>query len=313
MEKQLVIVIGIHGSGKSHWARCYANLMKVIKNENVTVVSSDKIRKELWGDESDMEHNQETFKTLFDRVCNSLSKGNKTVVDSTNLSKKKRIAFINNVKAKVGKDVVARAVWMATPVDVCIERNSKRERKVGENVIRMMYKSFTPPGKEEGFDFFTIMINDNNRDAHTIKHYLEVADKFDQCNHHHSLTLGGHSRKAAEYIEENGGSEFLQKVALLHDVGKLATATHKNSKGEETDELHFYQHNCTGAYEIPFYFRNRMDDEQIAYAANLVYYHMHPLNAWRESEKARKRDMERLDPNFVKDLILLHEADLYAH
>lgn len=314
MEKQLVIVIGIPGSGKSHWAEGYAKAVNVLHGKNAVVVSSDEIRKELHGDVNDMIHNQETFNVMFDRTVTHLHYGDVTIFDATNLSKKKRIAFINNVKGKVGYDIDIVAVWMATPVGVCIERNAKRERKVGENVIQMMYKSFTPPGMEEGYNDIAIIATGWCDNKYTIEHYLEIADKFDQCNHHHTLTLGMHSRKASDYVAQQGGSEFLQKVALLHDLGKLTTATHKNTKGEETEELHFYQHNCTGAYDIPFYLKNEvMDDVQIAYAANLVYYHMHPLNAWKESEKAKKRDMQLLDPNFVKDLMLLHEADLYAH
>ena len=40
---------------------------------------------------------------------------------------------------------------------------------------------------------------------------------------------------------------------------------------------------------------------------------MHPLLNWKNNEKKMKKDTEKMNAGFVKDLMLLHEADVQAH
>ena len=46
---------------------------------------------------------------------------------------------------------------------------------------------------------------------------------------------------------------------------------------------------------------------------NMIYYHMHPYLAWKQSEKAKERDKKLLGEKMFNDIMLLHEADLAAH
>jgi hypothetical protein len=46
---------------------------------------------------------------------------------------------------------------------------------------------------------------------------------------------------------------------------------------------------------------------------NMIYYHMHPYLAWKQSEKAKERDKRLLGEKMFNDIMLLHEADLAAH
>ena len=302
--KTFIMCIGLPGWGKSTWCMQQENLYGTVS------ISTDKIREELYGSESEQGDPNKVFKIAKDRVVNSFEIFDTVILDATNIEKKHRMHFIKAIKQSV-KDVVVRAVWFAIPVDVCKERNRQRDRVVPEYVIDKMYKLFAPPGKEEGFDEFNIVLSNKCK---SIEEFLEVADSFDQQNKHHTLTLGEHVRKANEYVKEHGGSDVLCTAALLHDVGKLVTASHKNSKGEITEELHYYQHHCCGAYEIPFYLFNSetLTIDNIVYIANLVYYHMHPLREW-QSEKKRKKDEAILSKGFLKDLLLLNEGDVYAH
>lgn len=302
--KTFIMCIGLPGCGKSTWCMQQETLY------NSLSISTDKIREELYGSESEQGDPNKVFKIAKDRVVNSFEIFDTVILDATNIEKKHRMHFIKAIKQSV-KDVVVRAVWFAIPVDVCKERNRQRDRVVPEYVIDKMYKLFAPPGKEEGFDEFNIVLSNKCK---SIEEFLEVADSFDQQNKHHTLTLGEHVRVASQYVKEHGGSDVLCTAALLHDVGKLVTASHKNSKGETTEELHYYQHHCCGAYEIPFYLFNSetLTIDDIVYIANLVYYHMHPLREWK-SEKKRKKDEVILSKGFLKDLLLLNEGDVYAH
>ena len=161
------------------------------------------------------------FKIAKDRVVNSFEIFDTVILDATNIEKKHRMHFIKAIKQSV-KDVVVRAVWFAIPVEACKERNRQRDRVVPEYVIDKMYKLFAPPGKEEGFDEFNIVLHhcDNYK---SIEKFLAVSDSFDQQNKHHTLTLGEHVRVASQYVKEHGGSDVLCTAALLNDVGKLVT------------------------------------------------------------------------------------------
>lgn len=309
--KTFIMCIGLPGCGKSTWCM----QQEALYNSNSISISTDKIREDLYGSESEQGDPNMVFKIAKDRVVNGFDYFDVVMLDATNIQKKHRMHFIKAIKQSV-KDVVVKAVWFVTPVDICKERNNQRERVVPEYVINKMYKLFSPPGKEEGFDDFAFVVNYDimSNNEKTIEKFLQVADSFDQQNKHHTLTLGEHVRKANQYVKEHGGNDILCTAALVHDVGKLVTASHKNSKGETTEELHYYQHHCCGAYEIPFYLSNNenFSTEDIVHIANLVYYHMHPLREWK-SDKKRKKDETLLPKEFLKDLLLLNEGDVYAH
>lgn len=313
--KEFMIMIGLPGSGKSTWCNNYAST-----HDHTIIVSSDAIREELFGNENTQGNPEHVFNVAKDRIAKALNgyRYNTVILDATNVKKKNRIRFINNIKKLVTCDFTITAVWMAVPVSKCLEQNKMRERTVPNNVIDKMYKTFCPPGKEEGFDRFMIEFSDFDMDHYNMKEFFRVANAFDQHNKHHSLTLGEHCQKAFELIENNGLGINASIAALYHDIGKLATASYVNGKGIKTDELHFYQHHCCGAYDIPFYLRtdtafSSSPVEDYVEVANLIYYHMHYMLQWKDSEKAMERDRSLLGKNFCDKLDALHEADISAH
>lgn len=68
--------------------------------------------------------------------------------DQTNLTVKKRAEILKRIPG----NYIKVAVFNNTPLDICIERNNKRDRSIPENVIVNMSKSLQPPTIEEGFD-----------------------------------------------------------------------------------------------------------------------------------------------------------------
>ena len=49
------------------------------------------------------------------------------------------------------------AVFFDVPLEVCLERNRKRERQVKEDVIQRMAAKLKAPGFEEGFGKITVV------------------------------------------------------------------------------------------------------------------------------------------------------------
>jgi predicted kinase len=75
-------------------------------------------------------------------------------VDATNLSPHERKQWIKMAKS-FGYEV--QAVFFDVPLAVCMERNSKRERAVTDEVMQKMAERLKPPSFKEGFEKITVV------------------------------------------------------------------------------------------------------------------------------------------------------------
>lgn len=309
----ITVLVGLPASGKS-------TIAEKLENKNTVIHSSDKLREELYGDENTQEHNTDLFVELHKRIKEDLRNGKNVIYDATNINKKRRIAFLGELKNIPCKKI---CICMMTPYELCLKYNSSRERKVPEEVIKRMYMNWNPPSMQEGFD--EIHYHYNYGENHeTVKYRYRLTtlfegdcgiDNFPQENSHHTLTLGMHCRQANEYVVEHFPSERLLHIAaLLHDNGKVFTKTKLNAKGEEDGECHYYQHHCVGAYDSLFYTNEmKLSEEDKTYIANLIYFHMHPFTSWHQSKSVERRNKIQIGDEMYDDIMRLHEADLAAH
>ena len=306
MKPTFTMMIGLPGSGKSYFA----------EQLNANVHSSDAIREEILGDVNDQNNNDKVFKELHKRIKNDLISGIDCVYDATNISAKYRIAFIRELKNIDCKKV---CVIMATTYEDCKIRILNRERVVPVEVLNRMYKNFVPPYYYEGWD--EIKINYTNTCAlynYTLTKLFDPdtgIDNYNQNNSHHKLTLGAHCRKTAEYVHVHYPYDYLlYDAAIIHDEGKLFTASMLNGKGEVDGNCHYYQHHCVGAYNSLFYYLNEeYCEEDILYISNLIYFHMHPYMQWKDNDKNRDKYRKLLGEDMYLDIVHLHEGDVYAH
>lgn len=308
---ELLFLVGIPGSGKTTYA-------KSLKG-NYVIHSSDDIREELFGENvsHSNEESAKVFQEMNKRVKQDLRDGKNVIYDATNLSKKKRKVFLSELR---NIQCHKTCVLVAAPYFVCVSNNVLRNRVVPEHTLKRMYMNFQPPHKSEGWDDIDIMISCSREDIEDyflakLYNCATGIDYMNQCNHHHALTLGEHSRKCATYILANyPNNELLHLAALLHDEGKVFTMTNINAKGERDGDCHFYQHHCVGAYDSIFYLFNmgyHVDD--IIHVANLIYFHMHPYREWKDTRSIDGRLKTTLDEKLYDEVIALHEADEHAH
>ena len=127
----LVVLIGPSGSGKTTWA--HANFRE---NE---VLSSDELRAMVGIDEDDQRASTKAFEILDIALDERLARGLTTVVDSTGLSDESRIDWVARAHAA---GVPAYAAVMRAPVDVCLERNARRDRPLPKSVITKQASRF---------------------------------------------------------------------------------------------------------------------------------------------------------------------------
>ena len=141
----VVLTIGLPGSGKTTW----------FKRRGVTPLSSDLLRSLLFDDITEQRWQGLVFSTLRSLLrARLIAKMPWNYVDATNLSPHERRQWIKMAKS-FGYDV--QAVFFDVPLEVCLDRNRRRERTVSEDVMRKMAERLRPPDFKEGFSKITVV------------------------------------------------------------------------------------------------------------------------------------------------------------
>jgi len=141
----VVLTIGLPGSGKTTW----------YKRRGVTPLSSDMLRSILFDDITEQRYQGLVFSTLRSLLrARLIARMPWNYVDATNLSPHERRQWIKMAKS-FGYEV--QAVFFDVPLEVCLERNRKRDRPVGEDVMHKMAERLKPPAFDEGFSKITVV------------------------------------------------------------------------------------------------------------------------------------------------------------
>jgi predicted kinase len=141
----VVLAIGLPGSGKSSW----------FKRHNITPLSSDMLRSLLFDDPTEQRFQDLIFSNLRSMLkARLIARRPLNYVDATNLTPHERQSWI-----KLGHDYgyEVQAVFFDVPLEVCLERNHKRERVVADDVMRRMSAKLKAPTFEEGFSKITVV------------------------------------------------------------------------------------------------------------------------------------------------------------
>jgi len=234
---ELIVMVGLSGSGKSTKAKELATI------HNAQIISSDAIRKELWGDEADQRFPEEVFTTLQKRMRQFLQNGQSVIVDATNLTMKSRRCIMECTRKIPCKKI---AYIMATPIYDCKRHDHNRTRQVGDSVIEEQRTHFQVPFPEEGFD--EIIIHAPKYSSEKFLGSLLEMDNFDQQNPWHNGTIGEHSVCSFQEFQKYSYSKDYELGALLHDFGKLKTQSFEEKDGSVI--RHYYRHDKIGAYEL---------------------------------------------------------------
>ncbi len=141
----VVLAIGLPGSGKTTW----------FKRRGVTPLSSDMLRSILFDSITEQRYQGLVFSTLRSLLrARLIAKMPWNYVDATNLSPHERRQWIKMAR---GFGFEVQAVFFDVPVELCIQRNSKRERQVPEDVMRQMAAKLKPPTFKEGFSKIVVV------------------------------------------------------------------------------------------------------------------------------------------------------------
>ncbi|WP_067482576.1 polynucleotide kinase-phosphatase [Actinomadura hibisca] len=124
-EMGLVVLVGVSGSGKSHFARKHFKPSQVVSSDFCRAVVAD--------DENDQSATGDAFDLLHYIVRKRLRRGLLTVVDATNVQVKARQSLIAIAKEH---DVLSVAIVLEVPKQVAAERTAARpDRDLPDHVI----------------------------------------------------------------------------------------------------------------------------------------------------------------------------------
>lgn len=296
---RLLIPVGLSASGKS-------TFVKQNTGDMYNIISTDAIREELCGNESDQSKNDEVFKLFHKRIGEGLKEGKNVCADATNINIKSRRPLIE-IGKRYGAEIVC--VLFVTPFESCIARDQLRERTVGEKVITKQLRKFEVPFYEEGFDHILIT-SSMPKNYHTLydtrNFYMDKAHGFDQHNPHHKYDLETHSILVASDVYNNlGNMNMIFDGLLCHDIGKLYTQTF-----DDEGVAHYYNHENVGAYKWLSDMWNEEDrllNDVLLKNTFIINYHMRPFG-WT-TEKAKQKAIRTFGENWCKILVAVNKAD----
>lgn len=299
------------GSGKSTWVTKRYDYDRIFKH-NTTILSSDKIRKQLYGDENDQTHNEEVFQYIKDTSVEKLEKGQRVIIDATNLSRKARQSITDYVDQKLSfyEYGFIKFVVVATPYYQCLENNRKRSRQVPENVIERMYKQFEFPTLNETVHEIEVVYPfEIDKDFYGTKHPYENLMDFPHDTPYHTLTVGEHMKKTYEIMQLLTSDKVLLKAAELHDIGKPFC----KEIIEEERRARYYNHANVGSYEAMFYAKcAKFNKEETYQLINLIQFHMRAHDCV-DNEKATQKLKLIIGEELYYKLQALRIADKEAH
>ena len=165
-DPSLVVLIGAAGAGKSTFAA------RIFAPDEI--LSSDRFRQMVSGDEADQGATQAAFGRLHRELARRMAAGRLTVVDATSIEPSSRRALLVRAAAA---GVPATAIVLDLPAETVLARNAaRRPRVVDEEIVRHHLSRLrasldgpAPPLLREGFAQVVILSDPIEADRVTIR------------------------------------------------------------------------------------------------------------------------------------------------
>ena len=146
---KIIMLIGAAASGKSTAAP------KIAAENNAVILSTDRIRAELYGAEHIQGNWLDIEALLYKRIKNAIKQNKNIILDSTHYKKVYRAKIINEFSYDIlgANSSEFSAYYFNYPFTLIYSRNKHRARRVPFEVLAAMYSelSAAPPTLAEGF------------------------------------------------------------------------------------------------------------------------------------------------------------------
>ena len=154
---KLIVLSGVPGSGKSFFSKTVRN----VKSNHVYVVSSDELRREITGIQSNLSQDELMWKIFYSLAKTySLDKDGVVILDATHVNSALRVDKYKNLKKLF--DEIILVMWNIDR-NVVSNQNLQRDFPIPPDVLDKFYSIFEPPTEKDRkfFDkILTITSND---------------------------------------------------------------------------------------------------------------------------------------------------------
>lgn len=130
---QLMLMVGAPGSGKDYYTK-----QLVSQYPNVKVICMDERRKELTGNINDQSRNNKVFGWQEKELRKAMKEKKTTIINATNPTRKLRRTLW-----RIGREygALCSAVYFDLKLETLLERNSNREKRVPDDVVKRFYNA----------------------------------------------------------------------------------------------------------------------------------------------------------------------------
>ncbi len=152
----LILICGIPASGKTYLAKNrYRNRIR-LNRDDIRFSHKQMISYGQMWTQSDFDSELERIFSDYEigLLQYHLQRGQKIVVDNTNVTRTRRKPYIETAKT-LGKTI--GILFFNSPIELCLERNQNRENVIPEPVIRKYSDDIELPHIDEGFDVVEII------------------------------------------------------------------------------------------------------------------------------------------------------------
>jgi predicted kinase len=137
MGQKIIMTVGLPASGKTTWAK-----EQVKKSQSrIKRVNKDELREMLDIGEWSRENEKFILAIRDDIIINALTKGYSIIIDDTNFSSKHEES-LKRIASQLHAEFEINDSFLDVPLSVCIDRDSKREKPVGNKVIVEMHNQY---------------------------------------------------------------------------------------------------------------------------------------------------------------------------
>ena len=163
---KLIVLSGVPGSGKSYFAR----LLRTQKKRHIYIVSSDKIRKHVLGDQRDLSEDVLVFELYYALVeVYSKDPNGVVIMDATHAKKEYRLDKIKPFRKLFDQiDLICFKLDKKT----VLKQNKERECPIPEDALNRLISEYTLPDQEEKDFYDHVDIITNHEVDKIIKRYL---------------------------------------------------------------------------------------------------------------------------------------------
>lgn len=254
---EVTFTVGIPGSGKSTWARA-----RVARDrEGTRRLNLDDVRRVLTGSDDHPDWSRESeetaLKVMIKAYRSLIERGYDVVVDNTHV----RPRLPRLLRAEFGDQVDYRIKsFLDVPLEICLERNVKRERVVPEEVVRKMYALGQKMADAFGGVQLTLLADELNR-SDGIEPYAADESLPEAVIVDIDGTLALHGGRnpydTSRYAEDTLEHRLARITNMLHENGVtviVMSGRDSEFRSVTTDWL-----NAEGVYFTHLYMRTQSD------------------------------------------------------